>query len=454
MNRRILALLSLAAFAILGACGSPPAEDLGEREAEKAGTLPPFGYHDLWGHTEIPAPDPLSDVTYRWSTAAEMRQVAGLSAATGAKTNRVSLNWLEIEPTPPCVDGAGVVQHTYSWGYADAQMDAQVAAGVTPIVLLSGAPSWAAVAGWVPGSCGGEVPPVGALPECKVKSGCAYPPSGDHLADFRAYAESLMLRYLPRQPVLAVEVWNEPNFARFWAPRASAPQYVKLLEQAFLARNAAQAATGVRVPLVLGGLLPARATDEMKIAHDKFLARVYEQGGKDWFDGIGAHPYPNRAPWVENMWARLDELLEVRNKYKDQGKPLYITEVGVGGSKGGDAPVSVNMQHHAKVLIDMYRSMRGRQVKAFIFFSFREWSDGGSDRFVNYGVLRQDISAKPAFCGLAAKLGHTTPALCAGQVLPPCHELGGNTCEVAGSNACSHTGPRSGECLHCCGGTL
>ena len=218
-----------------------------------------------------------------------------------------------------------------------------LAAGIRPVVLAYGAPTWARQVGWErPGSCRaahGEL--------------CSYPPSRRHLSDWRAFIEAVT-RQFPR--MVALEVWNEPNLPRFFAPAPSPALYSLLLRAADRAARAA----GATMPVLSGGLAAGTA-EGGGIPAPRFLAGVYRAAGRASFDGIGTHPYPQGPPWVERMSANLDRLRRVRDRFHDRSTPLWITEVGVGGTSGRRPRGSVGLARQGPILVRMYRSTQGER---------------------------------------------------------------------------------------------
>jgi hypothetical protein len=262
-----------------------------------------------------------------------------------------------------------------------------LAAGIRPVVLAYGAPTWARQAGWErPGTC-------------RVASGglCSYPPARRYLSDWRAFIGALM-RHLPQ--MVALEVWNEPNVPRFFAPAPSPAIYARLLRSA----DRAARASGFATPILVGGLAALTSVTGGGIPAPRFLSSVYLRAGRTSFDGIGTDPYPRGPPWVRHMTANLDRLRRVRDRFHDRATPLWITEVGVGGTSGRRLGRSVGLARQGPVLVRMYRSVEHTDVRALIFFALRETKMVGP-RFEQYGVVRANLQAKPAYCHLARHLG-------------------------------------------------
>jgi hypothetical protein len=199
--------------------------------------------------------------------------------------------------------------------------------------------------------------------------------------------------------MVALEVWNEPNLPRFFAPTPSPKLYSLLLTSAHQAVRDA----GASVPVVSGGLAAGTA-EGGGIPAPRFLAGIYRSAGRASFDGIGAHPYPQRPPWVEQMTANLDRLRRVRDRFGDRATPLWITEVGVGGTSGPKLGGSVGLARQGPILVRMYRATQGSDVKALLFYALRETKTEGP-QFEPYGVVRASLRPKPAYCYLALRLG-------------------------------------------------
>ena len=329
----------------------------------------------------VDAGEPCRAGMTRFSTAQQLR----LAAQAGATVARLSVSWDKVEPRAP-VHREGMTVHTYHWARVLGVYRAMLAAGIRPVVLVYGAPEWARPFGWNrPGACEAHGKP------------CAYSPSPRHLPDWRAFVGAL-LRRVPQ--LLALEVWNEPNLPRFFAPRPSPPLYARLLQ---LAKSAGQA-SGTHAPILAGGLAPTATGLRDAIPPARFLADLYRLAGEASFDGIGAHPYPKGPPWVASMTRNLDQLRRVRDRSGDRGTPFWITEVGVGGKSGRRLAGSVGLARQGPILAHMYRSIQDTDVRAFLIYALRDFPKEGP-RYEPFGVVRANLKPKPAYCYLARELG-------------------------------------------------
>lgn len=320
-----------------------------------------------------------------WENAKELR----LSREIGAAGNHLTVNWAAVEPLPPCIDPyTGELVHSYSWAATDEKV--RELAATRPVLMVYSAPPWASDPAWRPSSCGLPSQPVAPKPPCS----CSYPPAPDHLNDWSAFVEAITDRY--GEAVAALEVWNEPNFSRFWSPEPDPAAYSELLR----ASKIAAAKGSPRLPVIVGGLLPSQKNvPGEQIKQQSFLERLYERGSAAWFDGVGSHPYPFGAPWVRGMQARLGQLRRVQKRFGDRA-PIWITEIGLPAQNGSRRWVSLDQQGPA--IWKMYKSTWGQRVRSFAIYSLRE--EEGEEAFTSYGVTKHDYRPKPAWCYLWEKL--------------------------------------------------
>jgi polysaccharide biosynthesis protein PslG len=386
------AAIAVAAALLIGNSGSSSTPTTTPQRA----TDPPWGFTGSWRdycYRTLAAPPGYatrvispSQQCLGDSRRFTMAQQLALTARAGASIDRLAVHWGAVEPTPPRrVAGARV--HAFEWAPIARIYNAMLADGIQPVGLVYGAPEWARQRGWSrPGVC-----------DTSHGKVCAYPPSRGHLSDWRAFVGALIRRF-PK--MLALEIWNEPNLPRFFAPRPSPRLYSSLLENAHRAAETA----GTSVPIVSAGLSVGASGVNGGIGAATFLTSVYRQAGKASFDGIGAHPYPHGVPRVANMTANLDRMRRVRDRFGDRGTPLWVTEVGVGGTAEPHGELSVSPAAQGPMLARMYRSTRGNDVRAFIIYALRDSPIEGP-KFEPFGVVRATLQPKPAYCYLARRLG-------------------------------------------------
>lgn len=226
------------------------------------------------------------------------RHLAAMRDA-GISVVRVDASWAAAEPAPPGPDGT----HTYTWGKFDDMAAAMARSGLRWYPMLGYSTSWS-----------GTQPP-------DMMSPPADP--GDYAAFVSAFAK----RYgragtfwsahpeLPQLPVVSYEIWNEPNFVRFWTTqRDAAERYAELYARARSAVHDVDPAAQA----VVGGLVDFGGA--------AFVRRMYahrpELRGN--VDAVGFHPYRQ----LRGVLGTIADLRRAMVAVGDGAVPIEITEIG------------------------------------------------------------------------------------------------------------------------------
>ena len=345
--RRLSSACLLGLVCVLGCIVAPTGA------AATPGTVP-WGFNEDWGW---------ANGAFKSAQTANLQvQKAGAVMPDTTSANRFHVMWSYVEG----------VRGRYDWSVSDAQYAAMQKYAQKPVMLLYRAPAWARDPARTCAWGGDEY--------------CIYPPLPRYDKQWQAFVKAAVIRY-PK--VRAIEIWNEPNLARFWSPAADPVRYATILEEAHDAVRSARST----VPVITGGIYPAATADGNVKAMD-FLRQVYATAGPSAFEGIGSHPYVYKAPYVDGMRSRLDALRTVRDENGDGATPLWITEAGISTDSSGVPPAQ-----QAGVIADLYHSIEGTDVRSFIIHRFY---DVGGDF---YGVVNNDLTPKPGYCGLGAAIG-------------------------------------------------
>src|SRR5450755_2811953 len=197
-----------------------------------------------------------------WEPTAQMNANLDAMVAAGMTWVRADFFWDSIEQQ----------RGQYSWSATDTFVRAAEARGLRVLAIADYTPAWARTG-----------------PTDK------YPPTNPN--DYAAFVGALAQHYATLG-VHAWEIWNEPNNAAFWAPKADPLAYTQLLVPA----NAAIKQADPTATVVTGGLSPA-VDNGTNIAPLSFLEAVYADGGRGSFDAVGYHPYsfPD-APMYAASW--------------------------------------------------------------------------------------------------------------------------------------------------------
>ncbi len=232
---------------------------------------------------------------YRLPLEARERQLSTIQAS-GLRFVRSDLFWAEVEPRP------GV----YRWAQADSFMTGLARHHLDWLIILDYSAPWAA-----------------RQPSVQVS-----PPSKQ--VYYLAYSRAVARRYgyggvfwrerprLPRYPVTAFEVWNEPNSSTFWKPNPEPSAYARL----YIATRHMLHKVDPGVEVISGGLAAYPVQTSYYFIHAMFSA---EPSLRKELDAFGWHAY---AP---NVATAIDRIHTVRAILRAEGAgqvPIEISEFG------------------------------------------------------------------------------------------------------------------------------
>ena len=150
------------------------------------------------------------------------------AVASGAESLRVAVRWSDLQPyrtvsevpaaQRPQFDTAGAVPTRFA--ELDRLVSAAAARRVSVLPVVESTPAWDAQRPGNPASPPKSTAPYAAFLTALVKR---YGPQGTFWA---AHPR------LPRAPIRMWQIWNEPNFVRYWSEQPFAAGYVKLLAAA------------------------------------------------------------------------------------------------------------------------------------------------------------------------------------------------------------------------------
>ena len=311
-----------------------------------------------------------------WGDQTDLQRIVILDKLKAANTDwiRLELGWHWLEQAGPGV---------YTQWYLE-RLEFVVTAirsrGIKVLAVLSGTPAWAN------GGCGDFCPP-------------------DDPDDYASIAGWLAARFQGR--IAAWEIWNEPNVGSRWVG-VDAVRYTRLLQKAYPAIKTADPAA-----VVLDGGTPFNNTN--------WLRQLYDAGARGYFDAHATHPYleprdaPPEVPDTGTKTMRhvkaVHDLMVARG---DTNKPIWFTEFG--WSSHTNTGLNTCELPGVSVLTQADYLTRALQMIArnYPYVKVAFWT---SDRDLtvtpppfdpcgeivhqnNYGLLRSDLSEKPAFSAL------------------------------------------------------
>jgi polysaccharide biosynthesis protein PslG len=199
---------------------------------------------------------------------------------------------------------------------------------------------------------------------------------------------------IPKLPITAYQVWNEPNLPPYDPPKPNPKRYVKLL---------AATAKGIRsadprAEIVGAGLPDSRMSRPSLF---KYITKVYRLGGKRHFDTLAINPYA-RSPAA--VLRKLTRARQIMRRFGHSRGNLWATEIGWAdagprsaqtvGSKGQAKRIS-------KTIAALHKRRKALRLRGFVYYS---WTDGrpyskrtGDFWGLHTGLLRLNGKSKPAF---------------------------------------------------------
>lgn len=188
-------------------------------------------------------------------------------------------------------------------------------------------------------------------------------------ADFGRFAYDVARHF--RSRIQYWQVWNEPDLTTFWHPAPNPDDYARLLSVAYGAIKRANPHARV----VLAG------TSGMDLS---FIRRVASRTHS--FDLVSVHPYRNLPE---------TSLLEQIHALRAFGKPVWFSEIG--WAAGPDCTLCTDESSQASYLVRFYALAAAAGVQRVFWYDLRDDADSPWSPEAHFGLLRQDLSAKPAF---------------------------------------------------------
>jgi hypothetical protein len=250
--------------------------------------------------------------------------------------------------------------------------------------------------------------------------------TGDRLSmatpgEYAAVAADLATQLKGRD--VAYEVWNEPDDTTFWANGPQPAAYAALLKAAYPAIKGADPSAVVLV----GGL----------VGNDfEFVERLYDNGAKGSFDGVGVHTdtaclTTDPREYYREPSGRIGRYSftgyrEVRATMLAHGddKPVWMTELGWAtttatcerGGRAGTKAGGVTQAEQADFLAKAYGCLANDPwVEQAAWFNLHDIDTGSTNDSLNLGLITNTFVRKPAFSAFQ-RAAAATPIPCGGAM--------------------------------------
>jgi len=284
------------------------------------------------------------------------------------ETLRMPIYWFACEPR----------RGDYDFAAVDREVGAAAARGIAVLPFVYGRPAW----------LGRQERP---------------PPAGDALARWRGFLRVLVARYGPhgsfwrgrphREPIRRWQIWNEPNFRLFWAPKIEPAGYAKLLHAS--AATIRGADRGAKI--VLAGVAPVGYGTKTWV----FMRRLLRVPGvRRDFDFAALHPYSSTIPELDYQLEKVRAAMVAGGAGR---KPLLVTELGV--ASHGDYPSAFvegedGQARFLRAAFARLLTMRHRwRIAGVYWYTWRD--EARADPHCAFcqgaGLLRLDGTAKPSW---------------------------------------------------------
>ncbi len=297
--------------------------------------------------------------------------------AAGARWIHLLLLWNQIEKRPG----------EYDWSASDAYLSEAAEQGYTIILTIQSNPDWAAAT-----TCG--------------------PIDPDHLDEFAAFLSAAVRRYSAAP--YRVRFWalyNEPDNAdareHAWlggcwgkglptsAANAGGAAYAHMLDIAYHAIKSANP----RAIVLIGGLAYDNFISWGGIFDPTFLDDFLAAGGGGFMDMVNFHYFTPWAwawntgnPYESDLIGKANWIRGEFQRLTGRTYPMLTTELG-SPSSGPESGVPLSEELSARDVIKLFARGMAVNLHTMVWF---ETVDAANDPY-KYGLLRQDLSPKPAY---------------------------------------------------------
>lgn len=198
------------------------------------------------------------------------------------------------------------------------------------------------------------------------------------MKSFVRFAKALVRRYgrrgtlwkqrrgLPRNPIVAWQIWNEPNLGIYWCNRPNARRYVAML------RRVGRAIKRVdrRAHIVTAGLPPSKLKSAVPL--DRYIRTMYRAGARRVFDSLAINSYAKNHRELRRLLASIRRLM---NRRGDRRGGIWITEIGW-GDVGPKHRFIVGARQQAsritKALALIRKKRRRLRLRGVVYYSWRD----------------------------------------------------------------------------------
>jgi hypothetical protein len=211
----------------------------------------------------------------------------------------------------------------------------------------------------------------------------ASPQHPESVAAFARWAAAAARHFQGRHIIW--EIWNEPNIS-FWSPKPDAEQYTTLALAAAKAIRVAEPQATIVGPASSG--FPW-----------EFLETFLKSGILQYLDAVSVHPYREYRRGPETAAADYEKLRGLIDRCAPEARrgkiPILSGEWGYASHTRG---VSLETQAAFAVRQQLANLLNG--VPLSIWYDWKNDGEDANEREHNFGVVKGDLSPKPAYLAL------------------------------------------------------
>ncbi len=286
-----------------------------------------------------------------------------------------------------------------NWTFIDRFMAATSQLGITVMPVLFDPP--AAMTTAPPGGgMRGNYPPrdLGAIGDFGAKLAARYGTYGSFWAQNPN---------LPRHPITAWQIWNEPNIPVYWQPAPNPAAYVQMLKLA----SQKIKAVDPNAEIVTAGIPDTHIGGSIPLTN--FVKRMYKAGAAGSFDTLAINGY---APTGKDVLTLVKRMRSLMNRLGGAREALRVTEFGWANwgpeAKRGRFTVGAKKQalYTSQAIKELWKARFRLNLRGIVYYAWRDQSvySGGKDFWgLHTGLLTLNGQAKPAL----SSFQHTVASL-------------------------------------------
>jgi polysaccharide biosynthesis protein PslG len=306
-------------------------------------------------------------------------------AASGIGLIRQTFHWNQIERRPG----------RYNFSYYDRYVGAAAAHGIRILPILFDPPRFRA--------------------RTPRHSNAVYPPR--RYSTLGAFGAAVARRYgpagtfwarhptLPKIPITAYQIWNEPNLPVYWASGPNPTQYARLLRVA----RAGIRRVDPQAEIVTAGLPDSHLSRPGNVY--SFVAAMMRAGAGRGFDTLAVNPYGRNT---SQLMAKVRRFRSILDRAHDGGAAIRVTEFGWSDSgpySGFRAGVRGQARLISTTVPALARAAGALRIRGIVYYDWRD-SRPYPPRYRDFwglhtGLLRRNGRAKPALAAFQAAVARS-----------------------------------------------